>query len=422
MSEPSSDTSATTLARTAAPTGRAPDIFATGIELDGMRGSVVEIETPDGSARLRLPLPGLYNVYNALGALATALRMGVPLETAIAGLEAVEAAFGRVETVEVAGKPVSILLIKNPAGANEVLRTLALEAGDEPVDLWLALNDGIADGRDVSWIWDADFELLAGRVRRVTCAGTRAPEMAVRLKYAGFEPDAIEIERLDRGCARPRRRRSARAALRTPHVYGPDRVADTAGGPRTRPGVLAVSLPAHEPAGVIWHDAECGGYVADQPLWAEVAAMRSGPVLELGCGTGRVALALAAAGHEVVGVDNDPDLVAAMNARAAVQLSSARGVVGDACAAEPGGNFAAILAPMQMIQLLADEDERSLLLQAAHSRLGAGGLLALAIVEGEPKRRATRPTPGPHCRTSPSSTAGSTQACHSAPIRKAEGW
>ena len=77
----------------------------------------------------------------------------------------------------------SILLVKNPAGANEVLRTLTLEDGQ--VDLWLALNDRIADGRDVSWIWDADFELLAGRVRRATCSGTRAEEMALRLKYAG---------------------------------------------------------------------------------------------------------------------------------------------------------------------------------------------------------------------------------------------
>jgi len=80
---------------------------------------------------------------------------------------------------------VSILLVKNPAGANEVLRTLTLEEGQ--VDLWLALNDRIADGRDVSWIWDADFELLAGRVRRVTCSGTRAEEMALRLKYAGID-------------------------------------------------------------------------------------------------------------------------------------------------------------------------------------------------------------------------------------------
>ena len=89
-------------------------------------------------------------------------------------------------------RELSILLVKNPAGANEVLRTLTLEDGE--LDLWLALNDNIADGRDVSWIWDADFELLAGRVRRVTCSGTRAEEMALRLKYAGIDAE-IEVDR-----------------------------------------------------------------------------------------------------------------------------------------------------------------------------------------------------------------------------------
>ena len=73
-----------------------------------------------------------------------------------------------METIPIDGRQLSILLIKNPAGANEVLRTLTLEDGE--LDLWIALNDRIADGRDVSWIWDADFEVLAGRVRRVTCS------------------------------------------------------------------------------------------------------------------------------------------------------------------------------------------------------------------------------------------------------------
>ena len=100
-----------------------------------------------------------------------------------------------METIPIDGRQLSILLIKNPAGANEVLRTLTLEDGD--LDLWIALNDNIADGRDISWIWDADFEVLAGRVRRVTCSGTRAEEMALRLKYAGIDAE------LARG-ARPR--------------------------------------------------------------------------------------------------------------------------------------------------------------------------------------------------------------------------
>jgi UDP-N-acetylmuramyl tripeptide synthase len=162
-----------------------------------MRGSRVAVRTPGGEVELSLPLPGLYNVYNALAALTAAIRLDIPAESAARALQTMKAVFGRVETIDVRGTAVSILLIKNPAGANEVLRTLLLEAGEgstPDLDLWIALNDRIADGRDVSWVWDADFELLAGRVRRVVCAGTRAPEMAVRLKYAGMPSDLIEVE------------------------------------------------------------------------------------------------------------------------------------------------------------------------------------------------------------------------------------
>ena len=171
-----------------------PDVAATRVELRGMRGSRVTVRTPQGEIRLELPLPGLYNVYNALAAVAACIELGVEPARIAAALGGMRAAFGRVETIEVAGRPVSILLIKNPAGANEVLRTLALEAGGGELDLWIALNDGTADGRDVSWVWDADFELLEGAVRRVTCAGTRAPEIALRLKYAGWPEEAIAVE------------------------------------------------------------------------------------------------------------------------------------------------------------------------------------------------------------------------------------
>ena len=171
----------------------APDVAATAVEPRGMSGLRARVLTPEGELDLDLPLPGLYNLYNALAAIAAGLRSGVSLETIREGLERTKAVFGRVETIEVGGRPVSILLIKNPAGANEVLRTLRLERSGEGLDLWLALNDRIADGRDVSWIWDADFELLRGEVRSVTCAGTRAPEMALRLKYAGWPEDAISV-------------------------------------------------------------------------------------------------------------------------------------------------------------------------------------------------------------------------------------
>jgi UDP-N-acetylmuramyl tripeptide synthase len=168
-----------------------PTVIAREITLHGTRGASFELLTPAGEAVVELPLPGLYNVYNALAAAALCHGMGVPLATIVAGLGEVAAAFGRAETIEVEGRELSILLIKNPAGANEVLRTLALEP--EAVDLLAVLNDNTADGRDISWVWDADFELLAGRVRRITCSGTRAAELALRFKYAGVEPERLVV-------------------------------------------------------------------------------------------------------------------------------------------------------------------------------------------------------------------------------------
>jgi UDP-N-acetylmuramyl tripeptide synthase len=168
-----------------------PSVAAEAIELDGTRGASFRLRTPRGSATIALPLPGLYNVYNALGAAALGLALGATLEQIAAGLAAVGPAFGRAERIAIGDRELSILLVKNPAGANEVLRTLVLEAGE--LDVLGVLNDRTADGRDISWIWDADFELLAGRVRRITCAGTRAAELAVRVKYAGVAADRIHV-------------------------------------------------------------------------------------------------------------------------------------------------------------------------------------------------------------------------------------
>ena len=168
-----------------------PRVCASAIRLDGTRGARFELRTPAGAASVRLPLPGLYNVYNALGATALCLELGVALATIVEGLERVTAAFGRAETVVLGGVEAQILLIKNTAGANEILRTLALEP--DGLDVLAILNDRTADGRDVSWIWDADFELLAPHVRHVTCAGTRAAELALRLKYAGVPVARIDV-------------------------------------------------------------------------------------------------------------------------------------------------------------------------------------------------------------------------------------
>jgi UDP-N-acetylmuramyl tripeptide synthase len=169
----------------------APAVAAERIELDGTRGSRFELVTPAGSAVVELPLPGLYNVYNALGAAALCLSLDVPLPAIADGLREVRAAFGRAERIAIGDVELQVLLMKNPAGANEILRTLVLE--HEKLDVLAVLNDRIADGRDVSWVWDADFEMLATRVRRVTCAGTRAAELAVRLKYAGVPTDRLHV-------------------------------------------------------------------------------------------------------------------------------------------------------------------------------------------------------------------------------------
>ena len=168
-----------------------PAVAAERVELDGTRAARFWLRTPAGGAAVDLPLPGLYNVYNALGAAALCLELGVELDMVVAGLESVQAAFGRAETIEIGDVELAVLLMKNPAGANEILRTLALERAD--LDLLGVLNDRTADGRDVSWIWDADFELIARRVRRATCSGTRAAELAVRLKYAGIGPERLTV-------------------------------------------------------------------------------------------------------------------------------------------------------------------------------------------------------------------------------------
>ena len=145
----------------------APSIAAEQIRFDGTRGAAFRLRTPEDAVDIRLPLPGLYNVYNALGAAALCLALGIDLATIAAGLHAVAAAFGRAETVSVGEAELSILLVKNPAGANEILRTLVLEPGE--------------------------LDLLAPHVRLATCAGTRAAELALRLKYAGVPEDRLRV-------------------------------------------------------------------------------------------------------------------------------------------------------------------------------------------------------------------------------------
>jgi UDP-N-acetylmuramyl tripeptide synthase len=170
-----------------------PAIRATSVRPIGLEATELEIEVPGGRLQARLPIPGLYNVYNALAAVAVACAHGIEPDRIGHGLERFSAAFGRFERIDLAGHDAVLLLIKNPAGTNEVIRTLAGEPARKT--LLVALNDRIADGRDVSWIWDVDFEELAGQAASVVTTGTRAAEMALRLKYAGLSPSRVAVER-----------------------------------------------------------------------------------------------------------------------------------------------------------------------------------------------------------------------------------
>ena len=267
-----SATSATTTARTAArraPSRRssAPRRRARG----HARRALHAAHAGRRSRRSRCPCPGSTTSTTRSAPPRCALALGAPLDDVDAGLQAVAPAFGRAETLRVGGRDLSILLVKNPAGANEVLRTLALEDGEH--DLFAVLNDHIADGRDVSWVWDADFEVLAPRVRRATCSGTRAAEMALRLKYAGVAADAHRRRARPRGRARPRRWRDGDGPLYALPTYTAmlalrELLVARGAAPRSAFG------DEPEPIDVLWHDLECGGYDADLPLWRELAAAR----------------------------------------------------------------------------------------------------------------------------------------------------
>ena len=180
------------------------DVAAREIELEGLDSVSFRLDTPDWSRTVRLRLPGLYNVYNAVAAASLARELGASDDEIVGRLESFHAAFGRFERIAVGDRTLVVLLVKNPAGANEVVRTLV--AGGPPAHAVVALNDAIADGQDVSWIWDVDFEPLIGGLERLVATGTRAAELALRFKYAGFAAEAIDVvpdleAGLDRGLA-----------------------------------------------------------------------------------------------------------------------------------------------------------------------------------------------------------------------------
>lgn len=135
--------------------------------------------------QIQIPLPGLYNVYNALAAASSALLFGANPKEIIKALQASKGVFGRFEKISLPNGEITLCLIKNPVGATEVIHTVKTQ--ERFFNLILAANDNFADGLDVSWYWDTDFEEIVSHLKQLTCTGNRALDMALRLKYAGFE-------------------------------------------------------------------------------------------------------------------------------------------------------------------------------------------------------------------------------------------
>jgi lipid II isoglutaminyl synthase (glutamine-hydrolysing) len=168
-----------------------PDVKATSIVIDGMEGMRLRVTDGVQDVNVEVPLSGLYNAYNVVLALAAAAALQVPLAKSAAALRDFVPAFGRMERTVVEGRPAVLLLAKNPTGFNEVLRT-AIQFGKAKSFL-IALNDRIADGQDVSWIWDVNFEQLTEVARHIVVSGDRALDLRVRLKYADLRDDRIEV-------------------------------------------------------------------------------------------------------------------------------------------------------------------------------------------------------------------------------------
>jgi lipid II isoglutaminyl synthase (glutamine-hydrolysing) len=166
-----------------------PDIVATDLRLS-LRGSRFKIKSPAGDFLVDLPVPALYNVYNALTAAAISLTRGIEPPVIVSSLARFKPAFGRFESIEVEGRRLHLMLIKNPTAFNQAIEALNIDPS--PKNVLIAINDNLADGTDVSWLWDADVERLSAAW--LMAGGTRAHDMALRLKYAGVKPETFLVE------------------------------------------------------------------------------------------------------------------------------------------------------------------------------------------------------------------------------------
>ncbi len=166
-----------------------PDVFASNICV-GATGSTFDLQYKDQAFSVKILLPGLFNVYNALAAAALSLSLGLSEDSIKQGLEGHRTLFGRSERWQINGKSALIQLIKNPAGASQAVRAAV---NDPSARILVAINDNYADGRDVSWLWDSEFELMGSHAKTVWVSGIRAYDMALRLKYTGIPSANIKV-------------------------------------------------------------------------------------------------------------------------------------------------------------------------------------------------------------------------------------
>jgi UDP-N-acetylmuramyl tripeptide synthase len=167
------------------------DVAVTSLEVVGLDRTHMEIRTPVGKLVLEIPQSGVHIAYNAAGAIAILVGLGVSLEHAVKSLASVGPAFGRLEKIDADGRALILAFAKNPTSYNTTLRALATE--EEPRQLLIAASNTLVDGEDFGWLWDVDFETMAPKVERAIVSGTRADELANRLKYAGVPSERLTI-------------------------------------------------------------------------------------------------------------------------------------------------------------------------------------------------------------------------------------
>ena len=173
---------------------KTPDVAATELITQDADTQTIMLRAFDETSDVTINLPGGYNIYNAAGAIAAALEMGFSINAVKDAMIRFECGFGRMEKLELNGVPVRMVLVKNPVGCNQAISYLLSLPGD--MLCVICLNDRIADGTDVSWIWDVNFEKLGemgDKLRGILVSGTRAGDMAKRLKHAGFPDECVRV-------------------------------------------------------------------------------------------------------------------------------------------------------------------------------------------------------------------------------------